>query len=87
MKDLTKLEKELSTNFINNKIDIEMEGNITYRTKIENLRFLLNKVYLILSDEKDNQLNICLDEIGEIETKERHIEIYFNYEQKIKIFT
>lgn len=87
MKDLTKLEKELSTNFINNKIDIEMEGNITYRTKIENFRFLLNKVYLILSDEKDNQLNICLDEVGEIETKERHIEIYFNYEQKIRIFT
>lgn len=87
MKDLTKLEKELSTNFINNKIDIEIEGNIKYRTKIENLRFLLNKVYLILSDEKDNQLNICLDEVGEIETKERYIEIYFNYEQKIRIFT
>lgn len=86
MKDLEKLEKELSTNFINNKIDIEIEGNITYRIKIENLRFLLNKVYLILSDEKDNQLNISLDEVSEIETKERYIEIYFNYEQKIRIF-
>lgn len=87
MKDLIKLEKELSNNFLNNKIDIELEGDITYKLKIENVKFLLNKAYLILSDNKENQLNICLDEVGEIETKERYIEIYFNYEQKIKIFT
>lgn len=87
MKDLIKLEKELSTNFLNNKIDVEIEGDITYRLKIENVKFLLNKVYLILSDDKDNQLNICLDEVEEIESKERYIEIFFNYEQKIRIFT
>lgn len=86
MKDLIKLEKELSNNFLNNKIDIELEGDITYKLKIENVKFLLNKAYLILSDNKENQLNICLDEVGEIETKERQIDIFFNYEQKIRIF-
>lgn len=87
MKDLIKLEKELCTNFLNNKIDIEFEGDITYRLKVEKVKFLLNKVYLILSDGKENQLNICLDEVGNIEIKERYIEIFFNYEQRIKIFT
>lgn len=86
MKDLVKLEQELSNNFLNNKIDVEMEGNITYRAKIENVKFLLNKVYLILSDNKENQLSICLDEVEEIEIKERYIEIFFTYEQKIRIF-
>lgn len=86
MKDLIKLEKELSNNFLNNKIDIELEGDITYKLKIDNVKFLLNKAYLILSDNKENQLNICLDEVGEIETKERQIDIFFNYEQKIRIF-
>jgi len=86
LKDIEKLRTELKRNFLNNKIDVEMEGNITYRAKIENVKFLLNKVYLILSDNKENQLSICLDEVEEIETKERYIEIFFTYEQKIRIF-
>lgn len=86
MKDLIKLEKELSTNFLNNKINIELEGNITYRFEIENVKFLLNKIYLILSDCKENQLNICLDEVEQIEIIEKYIEIFFYYEQKIRIF-
>ena len=87
MKDLINLEKELSTNFLNNEINIELEGNITYKVQIKNAKFLLNNIYLIVSDDKENQLNICLDEVGYIKIKERYIEIHFNYEQKIRIFT
>lgn len=86
MENIEKLRKELSTHFLNNKINIELEGDITYKFKIENVKFLLNNAYLILSDDNENQINICFDEVGEIETKERYIEILFNYEQKIKIF-
>lgn len=87
MKDLEKLEKELSTNFLNNEINVELEGDIRCWFKIEDVKFLLNRAYLILSDDKENQLNICLDEVGYIEIEEKYIEIHFNYEQKIKIFT
>ncbi len=86
MENIEKLREELSTHFLNNKINIELEGDITYKLKIENVKFLLNNAYLILSDDKENQINICLDEVEEIEIKERYIEILFNYEQKIKIF-
>lgn len=86
MKDIEKLRKELKKNFLNKKIDIELDGDITYRLKIENVKFLLNKIYFILSDSEDNQLSICLDEVGHIEIEERQIDIYFNYEQKIRIF-
>lgn len=85
--NLEELRTELNNNFLNNKIDIELTGDITYRFKIENATFLLNKIYLILSDNEENQLNICLDEVAEIEVKERLIDIYFKYEQKIRLFT
>lgn len=87
MKDIEKLRKELKKNFLNRKIDIELYGDITYRLKIENVKFLLNTIYLILSDNNDNQLSICLDEVGHIKVEERQIDIFFNYEQKIRIFT
>ena len=86
MKDIEILRKELEKNFLDKKIYVELEGNITYRLTIENVKFLLNKVYLILSDNKENQLSICFDEVEEINTKESYIEIYFNYEQKIRIY-
>lgn len=87
MKDIEKLRKELKKNFLNKKVDVELDGDITYRLKIKNVKFLLNKVYFILSDNEDNQLSICLDEVGHIEIQERQIDIYFNYEEKIRIFT
>ena len=86
MKDIEILRKELEKNFLDKKIYVELEGNITYRLSIENVKFLLNKVYLILSDNKENQLSSCFDEVEEINTKESYIEIYFNYEQKIRIY-
>lgn len=86
MKDIEILRKELEKNFLDKKIYVELEGNITYRLSIENVKFLLNKVYLILSDNKENQLSICFDEVEEIDTKESYIEIYFNYEQEIRIY-
>ena len=86
MKDIENLRKELEKNFLDKKIYVELEGNITYRLSIENVKFLLNKVYLILSDNKENQLSICFDEVEEIDTKESYIEIYFNYEQEIRIY-
>ena len=86
MKDIENLRKELEKNFLDKKIYVELEGNITYRLSIENVKFLLNKVYLILSDNKENQLSICFDEVEEINTKESYIEIYFNYEQEIRIY-
>lgn len=86
MKDIENLRKELEKNFLDKKIYVELEGNITYRFAIENVKFLLNKVYLILSDNKENQLSICFDEVEEINTKESYIEIYFNYEQEIRIY-
>ena len=72
----------MCTNFLNNKIDIEFEGDITYRLKVENVKFLLNKIYLILSDCKENQLNICLDEVEQIEIIEKYIEIFFIMSKK-----
>ena len=86
MKDIEILRKELEKNFLDKKIYVELEGNITYRLTIENVKFLLNKVYLILSDNKENQLSICFDEVEEKNTKESYIEIYFNYEQEIRIY-
>lgn len=87
LKDLIKLEKELRENFLNNNIYIELDGDITYRIKIENTRFLLNKIGLILSDSKENQFSICFDEVGNINIEERYIEMFFNYDETIKIFT
>lgn len=87
MKDLTKLENELKTNFINKKIYLELSGDIAYRIKIEDTKILLNKLGLILSDDKENQITICFDEVETIEIQENLINIYFNYDEKIKIFT
>ena len=75
MKNIEILRKELEKNFLDKKIYVELEGNITYRLSIENVKFLLNKVYLILSDNKENQLSICFDEVEEIDTKESYISI------------
>ena len=86
MKDIENLRKELEKNFLDKKIYVELVGNIKYRFAIENVKFLLNKVYLILSDNKENQISICFDEVEEINTKESYIEIYFNYEQEIRIY-
>ena len=87
MKDLIKLEKELKENFLNNNIFIELNGDITYRLKIENTKFLLNRLGLILSDNKENQFSICFDGVGNIDIEEKYIEIFFNYDETIKIFT
>lgn len=87
MKDLIKLEKELKENFLNNNIFIELNGDITYRLKIENTKFLLNRLGLILSDNKENQFSICFDKVGNIDIEEKYIEIFFNYDETIKIFT
>lgn len=87
MKDLEKLENEIMTNFLGNRIHIELVGDITYTTKIDDTKFLLNRLGLILSDNKENQLNICFDEVGEIEVEDKMIIIYFNYEEKIRIYT
>ena len=87
MKDLKKLENEITTHFVGNRIYIELIGDITYTLRIDNTKFLLNRIYLIFSDEKENQLNICLDEVAEIEIEDRMIIIYFNYEEKIRIYT
>lgn len=86
MKNIENLRKELKNNFLDKKVYVELYGDITYRLKIENVKFLLNKVYLILSDYKENQLSICLDEVEEIEMEDRLIMIYFNYEEKIRIY-
>lgn len=86
MKDLVKLENELTNNFLNKKVDIIMEGDIDYILKIDNMRFLLNNVNLILSDEKENQLIICLDEVGDIIVNNKMIDIEFNYSEYIKLY-
>ena len=86
MKDLVKLENELTNNFLNKKVDIIMEGDIDYILKIDNMRFLLNNVNLILSDEKENQLTICLDEVGDIIVNNKMIDIEFNYSEYIKLY-
>lgn len=87
MKDLAKLENELKTNFINKKIYLELSGDIAYRIKIEDTKFLINKLGLILSDAEENQIAISFDEVETIETQENLINIYFNYDERIKIFT
>ena len=40
MKDIENLRKELEKNFLDKKIYVELEGNITYRLTIENVKFL-----------------------------------------------
>lgn len=86
MKNLKELEEELSNNFQNQNIYVELIGDISYITKINNVKYLLNKINLILTDSEQNQLIICLDEVGDIEIKERFIQIEFNYNQTIKIY-
>lgn len=86
MKDLEKLENEIINNFVGNRIHIELIGDITYTLKIDNTKFLMNRLGLILSDPKENQLSICFDEIGEIEIEDKMIILYFNYEEQIKIY-
>ena len=56
MKDLEKLENELETNFMNKKVDVILEGDISYKLKIDNMKFLLNKINLIMTDDKENQI-------------------------------
>ena len=86
MKDIENVRKELKKNFLNKRVYVELDGDITYRLKIENSKFLLNKIHFILSDNTDNQLSICLDEVRCIETKDKYIEIEFNYDQKVKMY-
>lgn len=86
MKNLKELEEELSNNFQNQNIYVELIGDISYITKINNLKYLLNKINLILTDSEQNQISICFDEVGDIEIKERFIQIEFNYNQTIKIY-
>ena len=86
MKNLKELEEELSNNFQNQNIYVELIGDISYITKINNVKYLLNKIHLILTDSEQNQLIICLDEVGDIEIKEKLIRIEFNYNQTIKIY-
>ncbi len=86
MKNLKELEEELSNNFQNQNIIIELTGDISYIVKINNVKYLLNKINLILTDSEQNQINICFDEVGDIEIKERFIQIEFNYNQTIKIY-
>ena len=86
MKNLKELEEELSNNFQNQNIYVELIGDISYITKINNVKCLLNKINLILTDSEQNQLIICLDEVGDIEIKEKLIRIEFNYNQTIKIY-
>ena len=86
MKNLKELEEELSNNFQNQNIYVELIGVISYITKINNVKYLLNKINLILTDCEQNQLIICLDEVGDIEIKEKLIRIEFNYNQTIKIY-
>lgn len=86
MKDVVKLENELTNNFLNKKVDVIMEGDIDYILKIDNMRFLLNNVNLILSDGKENQLIICLDEVGDVIVNDKMIDIEFNYSECIKLY-
>ncbi len=86
MKNLKELEEELSNNFQNQNIYVELIGDISYITKINNVKYLLNKINLILTDSEQNQISICFDEVGDIEIKERFIQIEFNYNQTIKIY-
>ena len=86
MKKLKELEEELSNNFQNQNIYVELIGDISYITKINNVKYLLNKINLILTDSEQNQISICFDEVGDIEIKERFIQIEFNYNQTIKIY-
>ena len=78
MKNLKELEEELSNNFQNQNIYVELIGDISYITKINNVKYLLNKINLILTDSEQNQISICFDEVGDIEIKERFIQIEFN---------
>lgn len=48
---------------------------------------LKNELNLIISNTKQNQLSICLDEVGDIEVKEKLIKIHFNYNEIVKIYT
>lgn len=86
MKNLKELEEELSNNFQNQNIYVELIGDISYIAKINNVKYLLNKINLILTDSEQNQLIICLDEVGDIEIKKKLIRIEFNYNQTIKIY-
>ena len=63
MKNLKELEEELSNNFQNQNIIIELTGDISYIVKINNVKYLLNKINLILTDSEQNQISICFDEL------------------------
>lgn len=86
MKNLKELEEELNSNFKGQNIYAELTGDISYIIKINNVKYLLNRINLILTDSEQNQLIICLDEVGDIEIKQELIRIEFNYNQTIKIY-
>ncbi len=86
MKNLKELEEELNSNFKGQNIYAELTGDISYIVKINNVKYLLNRINLILTDSEQNQLIICLDEVGDIEIKQMLIRIEFNYNQTIKIY-
>lgn len=86
MKDLELLRNELDKNFVGNDVNIILKGDINYFLKIKNIKFLLNRINLIISDEVENELCICLDEVGDVIVNDKVIDIEFNYAEQIKIF-
>ena len=86
MKDLELLRNELDKNFVGNDVNIILKGDINYFLKIKNIKFLLNRINLIISDEVENELCICLDEVGDVIVNDKVIDIEFNYAEHIKIF-
>lgn len=86
MKNLELLRKELERNFLGNDVNIILNGDIDYFLKIKNVNFLLNELKLIISDDKQNQISICLDEVGDIIVNDKVIDIEFNYSEYIKLY-
>ncbi|MCI7225339.1 MAG: hypothetical protein MR491_04265 [Mollicutes bacterium] len=86
MKNLDELRNELEKNFVGNDINVILNGDIGYFLKIKNIKFLLNRINLIISDNGENELCICLDEIGDIVVNDKVIDLEFNYEEKIKLY-
>lgn len=86
MKDLEALRIELEKNFLGNDINVILKGDIAYFLKIKNIKFLLNRINLIISDAGENELCICLDEVGDIIVNDKVIDLEFNYAEQIKLY-
>lgn len=86
MKNLELLRNELEKNFVGNDINIILKGDIDYFLKIKNIKFLLNRINLIISDDIENEICICLDEVGDIIVNDKVIDLEFNYSEQIKLY-